>query len=153
MPRLIFNCPYIKGSAQNATRRENYVRYISTRGGIELIRPDNADSPVTSRQKELLSNLLRDFPDSRGMFEYEDYRAAPTRGHASELICRIIEEHLHQMFGGKSIWITSPTVPAPRSWGACPVYRRCRFTGAVPGGGGGVQTHRKSVAAHPLPAA
>ena len=38
----------------------SYVRYISTRGGIELIRPDNADSPVTSRQKELLSNLLRE---------------------------------------------------------------------------------------------
>lgn len=101
MPRLIFKCPYIKGSAQNAARRENYVRYISTREGVDPVRPENDDSPATSKQKELISNLLRDFPDSRGMFEYEDYRAAPTRGHASELICRIVEEHLHQMSGGE----------------------------------------------------
>ncbi|NBI79184.1 sel1 repeat family protein [Anaerotruncus colihominis] len=101
MPRLIFKCPYIKGSAQNAARRENYIRYISTREGVEPVRPENADNPATSKQKALLSNLLRDFPDSRGMFEYEDYRAAPTRGHASELICRIVEEHLHQMSGGE----------------------------------------------------
>ena len=94
MPRLIFKCPYIKGSAQNAARRENYVRYISTREGVELIRPENDDSPATSKQKELISNLLRDFPDSRGMFEYEDYREVPTMANASELITRIIEEEV-----------------------------------------------------------
>lgn len=101
MPRLIFKCPYIKGSAQNAARRENYIRYISTREGVEPVHPENADNPATSKQKDLLSNLLRDFPDSRGMFEYEDYRTAPTRGHASELISRIVEEHLHQMSSGE----------------------------------------------------
>ena len=105
MPRLIFKCPYIKGSAQNAARRENYIRYISTREGVEPVRPENADNPATSKQKALLSNLLRDFPDSRGMFEYEDYRAAPTRGHASELISRIIENHVHRLTGTKERYL------------------------------------------------
>lgn len=105
MPRLIFKCPYIKGSAQNAARRENYVRYISTREGVEPVRPENDDSPATSKQKELISNLLRDFPDSRGMFEYVDYREAPTRGHASELISRIIENHVHRLTGTKERYL------------------------------------------------
>lgn len=101
MPRLIFKCPYIKGSAQNASQREKYVRYISTREGAEPVQPKAADAPATPKQKKLLSNLLRDFPDSKGMFEYEDYRASPTGSHASELISRIIEEHLHQMSDGE----------------------------------------------------
>lgn len=101
MPRLVFKCPYIKGSAQNASQREKYVRYISTREGVEPVQPKAVDAPATPKQKKLLSNLLRDFPDSKGMFEYEDYRASPTGSHASELISRIIEEHLHQMSGGE----------------------------------------------------
>lgn len=101
MPRLIFKCPYIKGSAQNASQREKYVRYISTREGVEPVQPKAADAPATPKQKKLLSNLLRDFPDSKGMFEYEDYHASPTGSHASELISRIIEEHLHRIFGGE----------------------------------------------------
>ena len=105
MPRLIFKCPYIQGSAQNAARRENYVRYISTREGVDPVRPENDDSPATSKQKELISYLLRDFPDSRGMFEYEDYREAPTRGHASELISRIIENHVHRLTGTKERYL------------------------------------------------
>ena len=105
MPRLIFKCPYIKGGEQNAVRRGNYVRYISTREGVELVRPENADSPATSKQKELLSNLLRDFPDSRKLFEYEDYREAPARANASELITRIIEDHVHRFTGTKEKYL------------------------------------------------
>ena len=101
MPRLIFKCPYIKGSAKNALQREKYVQYISTREGVEPVQPKAVDAPATPKQKELLSNLLRDFPDSKGMFEYEDYHASPTGSHASELISRIIEEHLHRIFGGE----------------------------------------------------
>lgn len=105
MPRLIFKCPYIKGGEQNAARRENYVRYISTREGVELVHPENAGSPATSKQKELLSNLLRDFPDSRKLFEYEDYREAPTRANTSELITRIIEDHVHRLTGAKEKYL------------------------------------------------
>ena len=35
MPRLIFKCPYIKGGEDNASHLDNYVRYISTREGVD----------------------------------------------------------------------------------------------------------------------
>ena len=40
-----------------------------------------------------MAQILREFPSSRGMFEYEDYQAAPTRGNASEFITRAIEDN------------------------------------------------------------
>ncbi len=44
-----------------------------------------------------MAQLLRDFPSSRGLFEYEDYQAAPTRGNASEFITRAIEDNYEQV--------------------------------------------------------
>ena len=41
----------------------------------------------------MVQQLLRDFPSSRDLFEYEDYQAAPTRGNASEFITRAIEDN------------------------------------------------------------
>ncbi len=41
----------------------------------------------------MVAQLLRDFPSSRGLFEYEDYQAAPTRENASEFIIRTIEDN------------------------------------------------------------
>ena len=41
----------------------------------------------------MVEQLLRDFPSSRELFEYEDYQAAPTRGNASEFITRAIEDN------------------------------------------------------------
>ena len=41
----------------------------------------------------MVERLLRDFPLSRGAFEYEDYAAAPTRGNASDFITRALEDN------------------------------------------------------------
>ena len=41
----------------------------------------------------MVQQLLRDFPSSKGSFEYEDYQAAPIRGNASEFITRAIEDN------------------------------------------------------------
>ena len=46
-----------------------------------------------NKQKEMIEQILRDFPLSRGMFEYEDYRATPTRSNASEFITRALEDN------------------------------------------------------------
>ena len=83
MPRLIFKCPYLKPEQhRSAAHRENYVRYVATREGVDRLDPGKAVLPATERQKEMVSQLLRDFPLCRGLFEYEDYLAAPTRGNA-----------------------------------------------------------------------
>ena len=94
MPRLIFKCPYVKGGSQRAAAHlSNYVRYMATREGAQKFSPDQSWLPATEKQRELVEQLLRDFPLSRGTFEYEDYAAAPTRGNASEFITRVLEDN------------------------------------------------------------
>ena len=98
MPRIIFKCPYIKpGTKKAAAHLDNYVRYVATRDGVEKLTPDKSSLPATKKQQVMVERLLRDFPLSRGMFEYEDYAAAPTRGTASEFIARAIEDHYNQI--------------------------------------------------------
>ena len=45
----------------------------------------------------MVAQLLREFPLSRGLFEYEDYQTAPTRGNASEFITRALEDNYDQI--------------------------------------------------------
>ncbi len=98
MPRLIFKCPYIKpGMRRAAAHLNNYVRYMATRDGAEQLTPGKAGLPATKNQQAMIERLLRDFPMSRGMFEYEDYQAHPTRGNASEFITRALEDNYDEI--------------------------------------------------------
>ena len=98
MPRIIFKCPYIKpGTAKAAAHLNNYVRYVATRDGTDLLKPDKAGLPATKKQRAMVERLLRDFPMCRGMFEYEDYQSSPTRAAASEFITRAIEDNYDQI--------------------------------------------------------
>ena len=93
-PRVIFKCPHIKGGgAKAAAHLSNYIGYISTRDGVERVDPGQAAKPATKKQLKMVEQLLRDFPSSRGLFEYEDVLAAQTRGNASEFITRAIEDN------------------------------------------------------------
>lgn len=89
---------YIKGGTSSATAHlENYVKYMATRNGVERIDPGRSEWPATSKQKKMVEQILRDFPLSRGMFEYEDYAAEPTRTNASEFITRALEDNYNQI--------------------------------------------------------
>ena len=95
MPRIIFKCPYIKpGTERAAAHLNNYVRYVATRDGTDLLKPDKAGQPATKKQRAMVERLLRDFPMCRGMFEYEDYQSSPTRATASEFITRALEDNV-----------------------------------------------------------
>ena len=98
MPRIIFKCPYIKpGTGGAAVHLGNYVRYAATRDGVEKLTPDQANLPATKKQQAMVERIVRDFPMSRGMFEYEDYKVTPTRAAASEFITRAIEDNYDQI--------------------------------------------------------
>ena len=98
MPRLIFKCPYVRGGSQKAAARlSNYVRYMATREGAQGLSPSKAQRPATEKQREMVERILRDFPLSRGTFEYEEYQASPTQGNASEFISRALEENYDQI--------------------------------------------------------
>lgn len=56
-------------------------------------------------QRVLVEKLLRDFPDARRSFEYEDYARRPTVRNASEFITRTLEEHL-ELFDARSNYVS-----------------------------------------------
>lgn len=98
MPRVIFKCPHIKGGTERAASHlQNYVEYMSTRKGVDKLDTSDSNLPATDLQQNLISQIMRDFPLSRGMFEYEDYCASPTRRNASEYISRALEENFDRI--------------------------------------------------------
>lgn len=106
MPRVIFKCPYIKGGSQYAAAHlSNYVRYMAIREGAQRVTPDSAQLPATAKQRSMVEQLLRDFPLSRGLFEYEDYLEAPTCGNASEFITRALEDN-YDAFAKKENYVS-----------------------------------------------
>jgi len=96
LSQIIVTSRYLKsGSARSVTKRKNYTKYIATRETVEK-REQNQYDPnavTTENQKEMLSELLSDFPEAKRYLEYEDYTANPTVQNASELITTIIERH------------------------------------------------------------
>ena len=84
---LILKSPYIQcGKGNKSISR--YMKYIATRERVELL-PDN--SPPTQRQTELIQKLVKDFPDSKELAEYEDYQTQPTKFLASAFIHTAME--------------------------------------------------------------
>lgn len=92
MAKLIFTSRYIRDAPLE--HLQNYVRYISTREGVEKVDESKKNLPATSAQKNLIRQLLKDMPESRDMLEYEDYRKHPTIGNASEFITQAVERNL-----------------------------------------------------------
>lgn len=70
------------------------MKYIATREGVEKL---SGNGPVTQGQRELIRKLLRDFPDSEELFEYEDYRKTPTLSTASAFITMALDANLHEI--------------------------------------------------------
>ena len=98
MPRIVFKCPHIKGGTKKAASHlANMVEYVATREGVQKIDPGKMNLPATEKQVKMVEKLVREFPLSKGMEEYTDYLASPTRGNASEFITRAIEDNLDQI--------------------------------------------------------
>ena len=88
MARLIVKSPYIKcGSGQNAS---GYLQYIATRERVEIV-PD--DRPPTRKQEQLIQKLVKDFPDTKELLEYDDYKKMPTKANASAFITLTLEQN------------------------------------------------------------
>lgn len=68
-----------------------YVHYIATREGVELPKNTKLNRPATKKQKDLIENMLKDFPNCNELLEYKDYLDKPTIENASEFITRVLE--------------------------------------------------------------
>ena len=92
MPRLVQKSGYIR--AGNAG---GYMKYIATREGVEKL---HGTGPPTQKQVQLIQKLLKDFPDSKELFEYNDYTSTPTMASASAFITMALDANIHTMQPG-----------------------------------------------------
>lgn len=94
MSQLIVTSRYLKsGNQKNKTKRRNYTKYIATRETVEIRSQKFVDrnANATKNQKQLINDLINDFPESKRYLEYEDYEREPTIENAGELISTIVE--------------------------------------------------------------
>lgn len=88
MAKLIQKSGYI----QTGGTATGYMEYIATRENVEKL---HGNGPATANQKRLIAELLRDFPDAKKLFEYEDYTATPTFSNASAFITMALDSNAH----------------------------------------------------------
>ena len=96
MSKLIVTSRYLKsGNQKNKTKRRNYTKYIATRETVEIRSQKFVDrnANATKNQKQLINDLINDFPESKRYLEYEDYEREPTIENAGELISTIVERN------------------------------------------------------------
>ena len=96
MARIVLISPYLKGG-QNAAKLAQRTRYVATRPGVELLADEKSELPATKKQQDFIARLLKSFPTSRELVEYEDYRERPTQGNASAFIQQTWENYAEAM--------------------------------------------------------
>lgn len=116
MAKLITKFKYLKPSARQSVG--GYAKYIATREGVEKVDDTFKSDPPTEKQKKLIERILRDFPDSNSMLEYEDYLKEPTLGNASEFITRALEDNAHEALNTKTYADYIATRPRAERFGS-----------------------------------
>lgn len=116
MAKLITKFKYLKPSARQSVG--GYAKYIATREGVEKVDDTFKTDPSTEKQKKLIERILRDFPDSNSMLEYEDYLKEPTLGNASEFITRALEDNANEALNAKTYADYIATRPRAERFGS-----------------------------------
>ena len=97
------------------------MKYIATREGVEVL---TGKGPTTEKQKEMVAKLLKDFPDMRDSFEYEDYKQAPTLHTASALISAALDSHMQNLQSENGYLKYIATRPGAEKHGAHGLFGR-----------------------------
>lgn len=98
MPRIILKCPYLKGGGQKTSAHlSNLVTYMATRNGVEKLSNTKANLPRTLKQEDLIQQIIKEFPEAKNLFEYEDYNENKTVENASEFISIALEQNLDKI--------------------------------------------------------
>ena len=77
MARMILKWRYIK--AGTPKHGEHLVKYIATREGVEKCDESWKNQTATVEQQRLIEKLIRDFPEAKDSFEYQDYCESKTK--------------------------------------------------------------------------
>ena len=100
MARLVTKFKYLKPNKKVSAG--GYAKYIATREGVEKIDSSQKFAPTTAKQRNLIEKILKDFPDSKDMFEYTDYLEKQNVGSASDFISRVMEDYAYEISGRKA---------------------------------------------------
>lgn len=117
MPRLVTKFKYLK-PGKGGKSVGGYARYIATREGVERIDDTHRHAPATKKQQALIEKILRDFPETKGGQEYEDFQREQTVGNASEFISMAIEENLDKVVNTKTYADYIATRPRAERFGS-----------------------------------
>ncbi|WP_449077576.1 MobP3 family relaxase [Ruminococcus sp.] len=116
MARLVTKFKYLKPNRKVSAG--GYAKYIATRDGVEKIDDSQKFAPVTVKQKKLIDKILKDFPDSKEMFEYADYLQKQNVGTASDFISRVMEDYTYEISGRKAYADYIATRPRAERFGS-----------------------------------
>ena len=93
MAKFILKWRYYKPGAKNKSHRENEVKYIATREGVEKCDESWKFENPTREQERAITKLTQTFPSSLQSQEYQDYTKTPNRYTASQLIDKICSDN------------------------------------------------------------
>ena len=85
---------------------------------MDKIDDSKKNLPVTEKQKEIIEQILSDYPDTKEMHEYEDYLASPTIGTAYEFISRAVEDNAESFLSKKTYADYIATRPRAQRFGS-----------------------------------
>ena len=116
MAKLVTKFKYLKSNRKVSAG--GYAKYIATREGVEKIDDTKKFAPATAKQKNLIEKILKDFPDSKDMFEYVDYLEKQNQGSASDFISRVMEDYAYEISGIKAYAEYIATRPRAERFGS-----------------------------------
>ena len=116
MAKLVTKFKYLKPNRKVSA--DGYAKYIATREGVEKIDDTKKFAPATEKQKNLIEKILKDFPDSKDMFEYVDYLEKQNQGSASDFISRVMEDYAYEISGRKAYADYIATRPRAERFGS-----------------------------------
>lgn len=115
MAKLITKFKYLKPNARQSVG--GYAKYIATREGVDKIDESLKFAHSSVKQQQFIQKILKDFPDSKDSFEYEDYIKNPTVGNASEFITRTMEDNAYEVMQTKTYADYIATRPRAQRFG------------------------------------
>lgn len=116
MAKLVTKFKYLKSNRKVSAG--GYAKYIATREGVEKIDDTKKFAPATAKQKNLIEKIIKDFPDSKDMFEYADYIEKQNQGSASDFISRVMEDYAYEISGIKAYAEYIATRPRAERFGS-----------------------------------
>ena len=91
MAKIIVKSSYYKPNSERSAA--GFIRYISTRDGVEKIDESKKYLPAAKKTQQIISRLLSENPQLAQLPLYLAYQNHPTRENADNLLLHLAEEN------------------------------------------------------------